>query len=56
MADLLLARGADINAIPGYSDQTPLEIAGSTDTRRGKLVSWLRERGAASVEEPASEQ
>jgi ankyrin repeat protein len=46
MAELLLARGADINARPDYTKQTPLEAAGSTDTRRGQLVSWLRERGA----------
>jgi ankyrin repeat protein len=46
MAELLLARGADINVKPDYSNQTPLEVAGSTDTRRGQLVTWLRERGA----------
>jgi uncharacterized protein len=46
MAELLLARGADIDAQPDYSKQTPLAVAGSIDTRRGQLVSWLRERGA----------
>ena len=56
MAELLLARGADINAIPGYSEQTPLDVAGSTDTRRGQLVGWLRERGATSAEGPAPGQ
>ena len=55
MAELLLARGADINATPDYSDRTPVDIAGSTDTRRGQLVTWLRERGATSAEEPAPE-
>jgi uncharacterized protein len=55
MAQLLLARGADINATPDYSDQTPLAIAGSTDTRRSQLVTWLRERGATSAQEPAPE-
>ena len=55
-AELLLARGADIDAIPGYGDQAPLDIAGSTDTRRSQLVSWLRERGATSAEGPAPEQ
>jgi hypothetical protein len=55
MAELLLARGADINAIPGYSEQAPLDVAGSTDTRRGQLVGWLRERGARSAEESAPE-
>ncbi|MGZ6642819.1 MAG: ankyrin repeat domain-containing protein [Solirubrobacteraceae bacterium] len=56
MAELLLARGADINAIPGYSTQAPLDIAGSTDTRRGQLFRWLRERGATSAKGPAPEQ
>jgi ankyrin repeat protein len=55
MAQLLLAHGADINATPDYSDQTPLEIAGNTDTRRAQLVTWLRERGATSADEPAPE-
>jgi uncharacterized protein len=56
MAELLLTRGADINAIPGYSEQAPLDVAGSTDTRRGQLVGWLRERGARSAKESAPEQ
>ena len=56
MAELLLARGADINTTPGYSHQmTPLDIAGSTDTRRQQLVTWLRERGATTAREPAPE-
>jgi ankyrin repeat protein len=46
MAELLLARGAEINARPDYTQQTPLEVAGSVETRREQLVSWLRERGA----------
>ena len=54
MAELLLARGADIDATPDYSDQTALEVAGSTDTRREQLVNWLRERGATSAERPGS--
>jgi uncharacterized protein len=53
-AELLLARGADINATPDYGgDQTPLDMAGSTDTRRGQLVTWLRERGAEPAPAPA---
>jgi len=46
MAEYLLARGADINAIPGYSKQTPLQVAGEIDTRHQALVDWLRQRGA----------
>src|SRR6478735_2290687 len=56
MAAWLLARGADINATPGYSQgQTPLDVAAGTDTRRGQLVSWLRERGAGTGKQPAPE-
>jgi ankyrin repeat protein len=46
MAELLLNRGADINFVPDYAEQTPLQAADSTDTRRGVLADWLRERGA----------
>jgi uncharacterized protein len=56
MADLLLSRGADIDATPNYNaHMTPLDIAGSTDTRRGQLVTWLLERGATSGKTPAPE-
>ncbi|MEU6655780.1 ankyrin repeat domain-containing protein [Streptomyces sp. NPDC046900] len=47
MAEHLLAQGANINATPGYSEQTPLQVAGAADTRRQILVDWLKERGAA---------
>ena len=46
MAEYLLAQGASINVIPGYSEQTALQAAGGTDTRRQLLVDWLKERGA----------
>ena len=47
MAEYLLTRGADVNASPGYAHgQTPLQVAGAPDTRRGVLVDWLREHGA----------
>ena len=45
-AAYLLDRGADVNARPGYSASSALEVAGGPDTRRGVLVSWLREHGA----------
>jgi len=51
MAEYLLAHGADVNGHPGYSEKTPLEIAGSLDTRRDIMVSWLRRRGARSSNE-----
>jgi ankyrin repeat protein len=44
VAELLLERGAGIDAKPGYSEQTALEIAGRPDTRRELLVTRLRER------------
>jgi ankyrin repeat protein len=47
-AEYLLGLGADINGTPGYSDCSPLEIAGSTDTRSDLLTDWLRQRGARS--------
>ena len=56
MAALLLARGADINASPDYANgQTALDVAGSVDTRRQQLVTWLRERSARSAEQPAAD-
>jgi len=48
IADYLLSRGADINAVPGHTDRTPLDIAGSPSTRRETLVDWLRGHGAIS--------
>jgi uncharacterized protein len=49
MAEYLLAQGADIDVIPGYSEQTPLQAAGAADTRRQVLVDWLIERGAVQA-------
>jgi hypothetical protein len=43
---LLLDRGADINAVPGYNSSPAVEIAAGPDTRRDVLVRWLREHGA----------
>lgn len=48
VAEYPLRRGADINGIPGYAQQTPLDIAPNPDTRRELLVTWLRDQGAAS--------
>ncbi len=48
MAEYLLARGADINASPGYANgQTAVQVAGETSTQRQALVDWLTERSAA---------
>lgn len=45
-AAYLLARGADMNWVPEYAKQTPLAVAGSVDTGRQAVVSWLQELGA----------
>jgi uncharacterized protein len=47
-AEYLFARGADLNWIPDYAKDTPLEIASRAglDTGREALVNWLREKGA----------
>ena len=49
VAEYLLAKGADINWIPDYAKGTPLDAVGGPDTRRGTLVSWLRDKGAKST-------
>jgi uncharacterized protein len=43
-AERLLASGADLSATPGYSEQTPAEVAAARDTQRENLVSWLHDR------------
>jgi hypothetical protein len=54
-AQLLLARGAHIDAVPGYGDgQTPPDIAASLDERRSQLVQRLGEHGAKTAAKPAS--
>lgn len=52
VAEYLLARGADLNGTPGYSDQTPAGIAASLDTRRENLVTWLHDQGARPPVQP----
>lgn len=48
VAKYLLSKGADINVVPDYTDQTPLDMARSIDTRRDTLVVWLESNGAKS--------
>jgi ankyrin repeat protein len=45
-AEYLLARGADLNWIPGYANGTPFDAAGDLGTQRDNLIGWLREGGA----------
>lgn len=49
-AELLLARGADLNRVPDHAKVTPLAAAGSLSSRRQALATWLRERGAVEQE------
>ncbi|HXW43450.1 MAG TPA: ankyrin repeat domain-containing protein [Streptosporangiaceae bacterium] len=48
-AERLLACGADLNAHPGYSGQTPVEVAAELGTQRQNLVTWLHDQGAAQA-------
>ncbi|MEH7239021.1 ankyrin repeat domain-containing protein [Bacillus sp. JJ1562] len=48
VAECLLSKGADINGVPGYTNQTPLDAAGSLDTMRDSLFTWLKSKGAIS--------
>jgi uncharacterized protein len=50
-AEYLLGRGADLNWVPDYAKGTPLDAASALETRRGTLISWLRERGARTAEQ-----
>jgi len=47
-AERLLASGADLDATPGYSDQTAAQVAAEPGTQRENLITWLNERQQAS--------
>ncbi len=46
-AEYLLARGADLNWIPDWTKETPLDVAASSGA--GALVEWLSGLGARSA-------
>src|SRR5258706_748376 len=48
-AEYLIARGANLNWIPGWEKVTPLDAARRSEA--GALVEWLRSHGAKSAEE-----
>jgi hypothetical protein len=48
-AEYLLGRGADLNWVPDYAEGTPLDAATGEGTRRGNVVTWLRDLGAQST-------
>jgi uncharacterized protein len=52
-AERLLARGADLSATPGYSDQAPAEAAAEIGTQRENLVAWLRDQETGVSAGPA---
>jgi uncharacterized protein len=49
-AEYLLAHGAELNWIPDWANQTPLDVAESQDSN--ELGAWLREQGAKSAQKP----
>ena len=50
-AEYLLACGADLNWVPKWTKETPLDIAQSQNANN--LVEWLRGQGAKSAKEPS---
>lgn len=48
-AEYLLSHGADLNWVPDYAEGTPLDAARGDGTRRGNVISWLRDIGARST-------
>jgi uncharacterized protein len=53
-AERLLASGADPNATPGYSDQTPAEVAAELGQQRESLITWLNDCKKGLVAAPAT--
>ena len=49
VAEYLLTHGAQINWIPDYAAGTPLDAAESRSTRQENVITWLRDRGAATA-------
>jgi uncharacterized protein len=50
-AEFLFARGADLNWVPAWAKQTPLDMAESSGAH--DLVEWLRAQGARSSKGPS---
>jgi hypothetical protein len=51
-AEYLIAQGARLDWVPEYADGTPLDAARSLGTRQENVVTWLREQGAPSADNP----
>jgi uncharacterized protein len=54
-AELLLGRGADLAWVPDYADGTALDAANGLGTRQENVITWLREQGARSAKQSASD-
>jgi uncharacterized protein len=54
MAEYILTLGADLNGTPSWGGDTPLDVAGSVDTGREALLTWLREQGAKHSAKPTA--
>jgi hypothetical protein len=50
-AEILLDRGADINATQDHSHGTPLDVAAQPGTRRENLATWLRDHHAQAADQ-----
>ena len=48
-AQYLFTHGADLNKVPGWTKETPLDIAKCSGVNA--LVEWLRDQGAKSAKE-----
>jgi len=51
-AELLLARGADLNWTPNYAEGTALDAARGVSTQRKNVIDWLQDQGAHSGTQP----
>jgi ankyrin repeat protein len=52
-AELLLARGADLNWTPHFAEgTTALDAAAGVGTRQANVISWLQDQGAQSAKQP----
>ena len=51
-AELVLARGEDLNWTPAYAKGTPLDAARGQGTRQENVIGWLRSLKARCSEEP----
>jgi ankyrin repeat protein len=52
-AEFLLGLGADLNGVPAYANgRTPLDAAQGRGTQQENVITWLREQGARTADQP----